>query len=106
MPRLATLKPRVQVAVSSRVTIAAPRSSAPDYRIRGRRLQAIREAHFRQHPLCVHCLAQGRVSAATDLDHVVALINGGGDTEANRQGLCHACHETKTIEDLRTAGVR
>ena len=35
------------------------------------------------------------------LDHVIALVNGGEDSEENCQVLCHTCHEVKTIEDLK-----
>lgn len=69
-------------------------------RVRGRRLQRIRDMHFRQHPLCVRCFAIGRIRLATELDHVVALCNGGEDAEINRQGLCSDCHQDKTAEDL------
>lgn len=72
----------------------------PASRIRGRRLQRIRADHFRLHPLCVRCVERGIVRAATQLDHRVALVNGGTDTPDNRQGLCDDCHETKTREDL------
>lgn len=100
MARLQTLKPRVQVQ-PGRLATLPPRSGATDYRIRGRALQEIRAAHFRAHPLCVHCVALGRVRLATDLDHIDALINGGTDTPGNRQGLCSECHKAKTAEDLR-----
>lgn len=69
----------------------------------GRWLQRFRERHFSQHPLCVHCLAKGRVTVATQLDHKRALTNGGRDFDGdpeNAQGLCDACHEAKTREDL------
>jgi 5-methylcytosine-specific restriction protein A len=69
-------------------------------RIRGRRLQKIRADHFRLYPLCVMCKAKGRISLATQLDHIVALVNGGTDTSDNRQGLCTPCHEAKTRRDL------
>ena len=72
-------------------------------RIRGRQLQAIREEHFRMRPLCVRCRAQGHVALATQLDHIVALVNGGVDSFdpfENRQGLCDPCHLIKTAEDL------
>lgn len=69
-------------------------------RIRGRKLQEIRQAHFRLQPLCVRCKGLGRVTVATQLDHIVALDNGGTDTPDNRQGLCDACHEIKTSLDL------
>lgn len=69
-------------------------------RIRGRKLQRIRQSVLRSSPLCVHCQAAGRVTAATQVDHIVALVNGGTDTEDNRQALCDACHERKTRDDL------
>lgn len=71
-------------------------------RIRGRRLQTIRGKHFASEPLCVRCLAMTppRISIATELDHIVALDNGGTDTPDNRQGLCWQCHQDKTAEDM------
>lgn len=69
-------------------------------RIRGRKLQAIRTAHLRAHPLCVHCKARGYVAIATEIDHIVALCNGGADTPDNRQGLCKDCHADKTRADM------
>ncbi len=77
-------------------------------RIRGRRLQRIRDQHFAKRPLCVRCMAKSppRVTVATQLDHVVALVNGGQDVESNRQGLCDDCHDEKTREDLGHAARR
>lgn len=72
-------------------------------RIRGRKLQEIRQAHFRANPLCVHCAARGRTTVATQLDHIVALVNGGKDERDNRQGLCDRCHDIKTAIDLGRA---
>lgn len=69
-------------------------------RIRGTTLQNIRRKHFKEHPLCVMCDAKGIVTLATDLDHIIALTNGGADVPSNRQGLCHPCHEEKTAIDL------
>ena len=79
-------------------------TTAEPKRITGRRLQRIRSLWFARFPLCVHCLERGIVNAATQLDHIVALVNGGKDfdedDEQNRQGLCDSCHEAKTDEDL------
>ena len=46
-------------------------------RIRGRRLQRIRAQVLRDNPLCVMCKAKGRVTLATQVDHIKALVNGG-----------------------------
>ena len=75
-------------------------SHKPDHRIRGRALQHIRVAHFGRHPMCVLCQAKGKTTLATELDHIIALVNGGADNADNRQGLCTACHADKTARDL------
>lgn len=71
-----------------------------DRRVRGRKLQRIRKWFLQEHPLCVRCEAAGRVSAATQVDHIVPLFKGGEDSDQNRQGLCDDCHKAKTREDL------
>jgi 5-methylcytosine-specific restriction protein A len=92
--KLTTLKPRLR---------EAPRRINPNVanRITGRRRQEIRRQHFAEHPLCVHCEAQGRVAIATELDHIVPLHKGGQEADSNRQGLCHDCHLAKTAKDLK-----
>ncbi len=75
----------------------------PDTRIRGRKLQALRKRLLSDNPLCVVCTASGRVTPATELDHIVALTNDGTNEDANLQGLCAACHADKTRRDLGQA---
>ncbi len=65
-------------------------------RIRGRALQALRHRLLGDSPMCAMC----RTAVATELDHVVALTNGGSNDEDNLQGLCASCHELKTLADL------
>jgi 5-methylcytosine-specific restriction protein A len=48
----------------------------------------------------VHCLASGRLSIATELDHITALVNGGTNADSNYQCLCKDCHRDKTASDL------
>jgi 5-methylcytosine-specific restriction protein A len=69
-------------------------------RIRGRKLQALRQRLLRASPLCVTCQAKGIVRVATQLDHITALVNGGTNEDGNFQGLCHDCHADKTATDL------
>jgi 5-methylcytosine-specific restriction protein A len=71
----------------------------PTKRITGRRLQAMRAALFKRHPLCVMCLEEDLAVAATERDHVVPLAEGGLDDESNEQALCTACHETKSAAE-------
>jgi 5-methylcytosine-specific restriction protein A len=69
-------------------------------RIRGRQLQTLRRRLFLTNPLCVLCERAGRLSVASELDHIVALVNGGGNGDENLQGLCASCHLDKTAVDL------
>lgn len=72
-------------------------------RIRGRIGQRIRERVLAANPLCVHCEAKGITRPATQVDHIVALHNGGEEhpyDDSNRQGLCDDCHAAKTAVDL------
>lgn len=65
-------------------------------RITGRKLQAMRAALFQRAPLCAECERNGRVTLATQRDHITPLAEGGEDNDGNTQGLCFACHETKS----------
>lgn len=51
----------------------------------------------RRNPLCVHCLARGRTTAANVVDHIQEIKDGGARlSEANVQSLCSRCHGIKT----------
>ncbi|MEG6507059.1 HNH endonuclease [Nitratidesulfovibrio sp. 1201_IL3209] len=54
---------------------------------------------LRDEPLCRECARQGRVTPATDVDHIVARSRGGTDDRANLQPLCHRCHSRKTARE-------
>ncbi len=73
----------------------------PTKRITGRRLQAMRDRLFKQHPLCVICLAARRAIKATQRDHVIPLAEGGRDDETNEQALCEPCHEIKSAAEAQ-----
>lgn len=68
-------------------------------RITGRRLQAMRVSLFARNPLCVECDRLGRVTLATQRDHIKPLAEGGTDDDSNVQGLCHDCHEGKSLAE-------
>lgn len=69
-------------------------------RIRGRRLQRIRQQQLAANPLCEHCKAKGIITLAKEVDHIKPLSKGGTDTPDNRQNLCVACHKAKTRRDM------
>lgn len=77
-------------------TDARPSRSARGY---DRRWQKIRAAYLARHPLCVACQAAGRVTAATEVDHVRRLADGGTHDERNLQALCKSCHSRKTARE-------
>jgi hypothetical protein len=45
-------------------------------------------------------LAKGRLTPATEVDHIIALANGGTHDRSNLQSLCSACHINKTKQDV------
>jgi 5-methylcytosine-specific restriction protein A len=98
--RLRTLVARIPMLAQRRVATLTTAS----YRMTGRALQARRLRIWVKSPYCAAC---GRLVAMHEfeLDHTVALTNGGADTDANCQVLCNApdggCHRAKTARDLR-----
>lgn len=57
----------------------------------------------RDNGLCRPCLKEGRVTPATQVDHIVCKAEGGGDDEENLQAICKDCHELKTIAEALRA---
>lgn len=49
--------------------------------------------------LCQPCLKLGRTTEAKQVDHIVQKSDGGTDDESNLQGICIACHRTKTAAE-------
>lgn len=97
MGRLKTIKPRV-AEVKSR--LATPKR-VRETRITGRTLQKRRLAVWSRDPHCAHCRQLTAYPSGFALDHIVALGNGGEDTDANSQVLCLTCHGKKTRRDIR-----
>lgn len=59
-----------------------------------------RAAVLRRNPLCVECLKVGRTTRATVADHIVPIRDGGSKRDLeNGQGLCHPCHNRKTVSE-------
>ena len=62
------------------------------------RWRKARTDFLHRNPLCVKCMAQGRITPATVVDHI---IPHRGDRklfwdEQNWQPLCKSCHDRKT----------
>lgn len=65
------------------------------------RWQQASKGYLAKHPLCVHCRQEGRVGAATEVDHI---IPHRGDMvlfwdRTNWQGLCRPHHSRTTATE-------
>lgn len=56
--------------------------------------------------LCQPCLAKGRPTQATEVDHIKARSKGGTDNDENLQSICHDCHVDKTMAESSEAAGR
>jgi len=55
----------------------------------------------RQGGKCATCNRKlGMAGEPAEFDHILALINGGQNREANLQALCGLCHVSKTRDDM------
>lgn len=89
MPRLTTLKPRIDALRTG------PKAATVE-RLRGHANQRRRERLLSAHPLCVYCDREGRVTLADEIDHRVPLWMGGTEDDANLDPLCRPCHAEKS----------
>lgn len=63
--------------------------------------QKLREAYLRDNTHCVVCLAEGKLTAARVVDHIVPLRQGGSNDVSNLQALCDQCHNKKRQREGR-----
>ncbi len=56
----------------------------------------IRNNFLMRHPLCYDCIKAGRVTAATEVHHIIPLDRNGTNDEGNLMSLCHSCHVKRT----------
>lgn len=72
------------------------------------RWRRFRKWFLARHPLCeMDCAQQGRVTPATDVDHIKPLAEGGAPVdEANTRAACHSCHSRRTAMEQSALGRR
>jgi len=58
----------------------------------------IRARFLVAHPLCEKCREAGRLTAATEVHHILPLAHGGTNDEQNLMALCKSCHSRITAE--------
>lgn len=69
-----------------------PDTRAPDY---------VRDRVFERHKKrCYKCTRDLRPGDAFEIDHVIAIINGGENRERNLAPICDWCHDEKTKADV------
>lgn len=61
--------------------------------------EKFRERYLREHPLCIDCLAEHRMTPATEVHHIHKLRDNPKlkYVESNLMALCHQCHSKRTI---------
>jgi 5-methylcytosine-specific restriction enzyme A len=59
----------------------------------------LRQQVLRDEPLCRACRADGRVTPAREVDHVVPRSQGGRTERGNLQALCLEHHRAKTARE-------
>ena len=76
------------------------RYDAKDGRLRGRAgIEQRRRRMVQGQGFCRPCRDGGRLTIATQVDHIVPLSEGGTDTDDNCQTICNACHAAKTASE-------
>lgn len=75
-------------------------------RMYNRQWQKARRLYLREFPLCVMCAKEGRVTPATEVDHIRPH---DGDRllfwdRSNWQPMCRSCHSRKTAVEGGWAG--
>ena len=63
----------------------------------------LRQSVMAAEPLCRECKVKGKVTAATELDHIVPKAKGGTDDRSNVQPLCAEHHRAKSLRESAEA---
>ena len=60
-----------------------------------------------EEPLCRVCLAKGLTVAATDVHHIIDVVDRPdlAMTRSNLVGWCHSCHSSTTLGNTNTQRV-
>lgn len=91
------LRPRITAQNRAQAKPVAQRSLLSGHS----KWRALRRSILADEPLCRMCSAIGRVTAAVEVDHIVAVVDGGSDDRSNLQPLCVPCHDTKSARENR-----
>lgn len=111
MPRLRTLRPRISTA-PPRVSAAPPTAGTGFARTDGRSSTArgygqdwrrFRLTVLADEPLCFVCAAEGRVTASTDVDHIIPFKGIDDPLRLDRKNVRSMCHHHHMQRTARQA---
>jgi 5-methylcytosine-specific restriction protein A len=72
----------------------------------GHAWRRVRQHKLNVQPICEVCEAQGFITRAIEVDHVIPRAEGGTDEFENLRSICHHCHAVKTAIDARRGTAR
>jgi len=58
----------------------------------GRAWKRIRDRYYSAHPYCERCYAEGCMTPAEEVHHILPVSKGGRHTDDNLMSLCRSCH--------------
>jgi 5-methylcytosine-specific restriction protein A len=101
MPKLQTLKPRIQTAKGSRLQTLTARPNVVERKRGSAGVRDRNRIKERDCGLCQSCKDKGRVTVGTVVDHRIPLWAGGSDEDENKWLLCVPCHDVKTAREAK-----
>lgn len=108
--KLKCLKPRLKATpFKARVKMAITQNTQPSHlQSYGRQWRQERAKFLQQHPLCVYCQKNGKLSFANVVDHIIP--HKGDDRlfwdKSNWQPLCKHCHDSTKAKEEKQQGYR
>ena len=63
------------------------------------------EVMSRDDYVCQECARNGRLTPATEVDHIINIASGGTDNMTNLEAICSNCHKIKTQNESKKARV-
>ena len=70
------------------------------------RWRKVRAQFLSAHPLCMHCQNEGKINPATEVHHIVRIVDGGENNFSNLQALCKPCHSRETRRHSKAIRVK
>ncbi|KQO06916.1 HNH endonuclease [Sphingomonas sp. Leaf242] len=82
-------------------TITSRNGGSAHLRDRSAAFRRVCERLLTVDPLCRYCRSQGRITAATVTDHIIALALGGTNDTSNLAPACRDCNDRKSTDEKR-----